>query len=179
MASASAEAGLYAPPEQRDPSGGSPSGEASPERILGDIATETASYGALSALPIDEALEGGEDVETTKSVAAAASAGFVAAPALALPALPVMACVYHAALRASGISGAGLSATFSVYAYASAVTVALWIPFLGIAAVAYGYYLTYVGIREMHGASSSRTLAVVGCAAVCGSLLALYKTLWT
>lgn len=104
--------------------------------------------------------------------------GTATALALSIAALglPVMAALYHAAVRVSvGDGNAGYGATLKVYAYSSVVALLVWVPYAGAVAIAYGYYLTYVGVREMHGASPSRALTVAGWAALLAGVFALAK----
>ena len=52
-------------------------------------------------------------------------------------------------------------ATFRVFAYTSVVVLLSWVPVLGFLAALYGYYLAFVGIKEMHETTTGRALAVV------------------
>jgi hypothetical protein len=60
-----------------------------------------------------------------------------------------------------GGENAGFDATLRVYAYTSAAGLLSWIPVVGYLASLYGFFLTFVGIREVHGTTIGRALGVV------------------
>ncbi len=51
-----------------------------------------------------------------------------------------------------------IEATFLVVAYESAIFLATWVPVLGYLAFLYGIYVTAVGLRELHGTTTTRAL---------------------
>ena len=63
----------------------------------------------------------------------------------------------------------GFPATFLVVAYGSALQLLSWIPVLGYLATLYGIYVFTVGLREVHGTTTTQALL----AALVPSLLAL------
>ncbi len=58
-------------------------------------------------------------------------------------------------------AGTDFEATFRVLAYTSVVTLFGWIPIVSLLAALSGYYLAFVGIKEMHETITGRALAVV------------------
>lgn len=84
------------------------------------------------------------------------------APLFILLSQYVGAALYHLLIAIIvGSDNAGFDATFRIYAYSSAVTLFVWIPFLGYLATLYGYYLVFLGIREAHGTTTGRAFGVV------------------
>jgi hypothetical protein len=55
----------------------------------------------------------------------------------------------------------GFDETLRASAYASAVALVSWVPFVGYAASAYGLYITMLGLRELHGTTTTRALLAV------------------
>lgn len=60
-----------------------------------------------------------------------------------------------------GRENAGFDATLRVYAYTGAVELLTWIPVAGYAASLYGFFLAFLGFREVHGTTTGRALGVV------------------
>ncbi|MDQ4105919.1 MAG: YIP1 family protein [Actinomycetota bacterium] len=76
--------------------------------------------------------------------------------------LYVGAAVYQVLVRIfNGRENAGFDATLRVYAYTAAVDLLAWIPVVGYAASLYGFFLAFLGIREVHSTTTGRALGVV------------------
>ncbi len=60
-----------------------------------------------------------------------------------------------------GSEHSGFGATFRIVAYSSVTSLVGWIPFIGWIFSLYRLYLATVGIREMHGTTTSKALLVV------------------
>jgi hypothetical protein len=83
-------------------------------------------------------------------------------PALALLVLYIGAAIYHILVRIFvRPTDSDFQATLRVVAYTSAIDLLTWIPVVGILASLYGLYLAFVGIREIHGTTTGRALAVI------------------
>lgn len=109
------------------------------EQIFGDLGGQTIGASALLVLYV-----------------------LLLAPLFILLGLYIGAGLYHLLITLIvGSDNVGFDATFRIYAYTSAVTLLAWIPFVGYLASFYGYYLVYVGVREVHGATTGRALGVV------------------
>jgi hypothetical protein len=86
----------------------------------------------------------------------------VLAPLLVLVGLYISAAIYHVLVWIFvRPADTGFEATLRVVAYISAVDLLSWIPVVGLLASLYGLYLAFVGIREMHGTTTGRALAVI------------------
>lgn len=86
----------------------------------------------------------------------------VLSPLLIILGLYIGAGIYHLlVLLFVGPTGTGFEATLRVFAYTSAIDLLSWIPVAGMLAGLYGFYLTFVGIREMHETSSGHAFAVI------------------
>lgn len=59
-----------------------------------------------------------------------------------------------------GRENAGFAATFKVFTYVSAASLLSWIPVLGYLVSLYAFYLTAVGIRELHSTTTARAVLV-------------------
>ena len=55
----------------------------------------------------------------------------------------------------------GYAATFRVASYTQVTSLVNWIPIIGPLLALYGIYLSIVGIREMHGTTTSKAALVV------------------
>lgn len=83
-------------------------------------------------------------------------------PLVATLSLYIGAGIYHLlVLLFVRPTGTNFEATFRVFAYTSVVALLSWVPVLGLLAALYGYYLAFVGIKEMHETTNGRALAVV------------------
>ena len=60
-----------------------------------------------------------------------------------------------------GGGNVGFDATLRVYAYTSAVALLSWIPIVGYAASLYGFFLMFLGIKEVHGTTTGRASGVI------------------
>jgi len=68
----------------------------------------------------------------------------------------------------------GFEATFRVFAYAYAAAMLLnWVPVIRLLVPAYGVYLIFVGVRELHATTNARAAAVALSAFVLWLLLHL------
>lgn len=95
-------------------------------------------------------------------VAAIVLAILVLAPLYVLLVLYIGAAVYQILVGIFvGRGNAGLDATLRVYAYTSVAGLLSWIPVIGYTASLYGFFLMFLGIREVHGATTGRALGVV------------------
>jgi hypothetical protein len=68
--------------------------------------------------------------------------------------------IYHLLVATLVRPNAGFQATNPKVAYASAELLLSWLSTLGYAATLYGYYLAYVGIRELHETAAGRALTI-------------------
>lgn len=59
-----------------------------------------------------------------------------------------------------GRENAGFATTFKVFTYVSAVSLLSWVPVLGYLMSLYAFYLTAVGIRELHSTTTTRAVLV-------------------
>lgn len=59
-----------------------------------------------------------------------------------------------------GRENAGFAATFKVFTYVSAVSLLSWVPVLGYLMSLYAFYLTAMGIRELHSTTTTRAVLV-------------------
>lgn len=84
-------------------------------------------------------------------------------PLFALVGLYIGAGIYQLLIRLFvGRDNAGFENTLRLYAYSSgSVALLSWVPVLGILASFYGVYLAFMGIREVHGANTTRAVLVV------------------
>ncbi|MBA3474940.1 MAG: YIP1 family protein [Rubrobacter sp.] len=86
----------------------------------------------------------------------------VLAPLLVLLGLYISAAIYHILVWIFvRPTDTGFEVTLRVVAYTSAVELLNWIPVVGLLASLYGLYLAFVGIREMHEATTGQALAVI------------------
>jgi len=86
----------------------------------------------------------------------------------------VVAGVAHLLVRlVVGATNAGFAANLRVAVYTSVTSLVSWIPFIGGLLGLYGIYLAVVGIREMHGTTTSKALIVVLLPAIVIVVLAL------
>lgn len=86
----------------------------------------------------------------------------VLTPLFILLGLYVGAAVYHFLVSLIvGKDNTGFDATLRIYAYSSVVTLLAWIPGVGYLATLYGYYLAFLGVREVHSTTTGRALGVV------------------
>lgn len=84
------------------------------------------------------------------------------APLFVVLVLYIGAAIYHVLVGIFvGHENAGFDATLRVYAYTGAVELLTWIPVAGYAASLYGFFLTFLGFREVHGTTTGRALGVV------------------
>ena len=65
--------------------------------------------------------------------------------------------------------------TLLAYAYASALALLSWVPIVGYLASLYGLYVTMLGIRELHGTSTTRAFLAV----LVPLLVFLASTVWS
>lgn len=85
---------------------------------------------------------------------------FLLAPTLLIE-LYLWALLYQVVVRLIVVrENAGYWATFKVYAYTSVVGLVSWVPGLGLPALLFCAYLTFVGVRKTHSASPGRAAAV-------------------
>jgi len=88
--------------------------------------------------------------------------GLVLAPIAGTVGVFLTALVTHLlVLLVVGSGHSGFGATFRIVAYSSVTSLVGWIPFVGWIFSLYRLYLATVGIREMHGTTTSRALLVV------------------
>jgi hypothetical protein len=73
----------------------------------------------------------------------------------------LFAAIQHLIVLVFVREGEGFWATFLVVTYQSAVSMVNWIPVLGNLAALYGVYIAAVGLREMHGMTTTRALLAV------------------
>ncbi len=96
------------------------------------------------------------------SVAALVLVVLLFAPLFVVLGLYVSAAVYQVLVGIFvGRENAGFDATLRMYAYTTVVSLLAWVPVVGYAASLYGFFLTLVGIREVHGTTTGRALGVV------------------
>ncbi len=123
------------------------------------------------ALPLAPFARGGEGLSgllaeisgrSPTSVAALILVVLLFAPLFVVLGLYVGAVIYQVLVRIfAGRDNAGFDATLRVYAYTSAVGLLSWVPVVGYAAGLYGFFLTFLGFREVHGTTTGRALAVI------------------
>lgn len=95
-------------------------------------------------------------------VAAVAAIFLILAPLSALLGLFISAAIIHILVKIFvRPADTGFYTTLRVVCYTSATTLLSWIPVVGILASLYGLYLTFVGVREMHGTTTGRALVVI------------------
>ncbi|WP_119067698.1 YIP1 family protein [Rubrobacter indicoceani] len=88
-------------------------------------------------------------------------AALVGAPVAALIGLFVGAGIYHLVVLLLVRPNAGFEGSFRVVAYASVVQLVSWIPILGGLLALYGIVLGVFGMREVHGTTTGRAVAVI------------------
>ena len=120
---------------------------------LDPFAGESEGFGGLLAWIGDRSLA---------SVAVLVLSALVLAPLFVVLGLYFGAAIYHilVGVFAEG-TNAGFDATLRVYAYTGAVGLLSWIPVLGYAAILYGFFLAFLGFREVHNTTTGRALGVI------------------
>ncbi|MDP9378913.1 MAG: YIP1 family protein [Chloroflexota bacterium] len=82
--------------------------------------------------------------------------------ALILVGLFLAAAVTHVAVRiVVGYENSGLEATFRVMAYSAALFLLDWLPYIGWVFAVYAFYVTLVGIREVHRTTTGKALGAL------------------
>ena len=88
--------------------------------------------------------------------------GIVFAPIGGAIGLFVIAAIQQLLVRLIvGESNSGFSATFRVASYTQVTSLVNWIPIIGPLVALYGFYLSVVGIREMHATTTGKAIVVV------------------
>lgn len=96
------------------------------------------------------------------SVAALVLVVLVFAPLFVVLGLYVGAAIYQILVTIFvGRENAGFDATLRIYAYTTAVGLLTWVPVVGYGASLYGFFLAFLGLREVHRTTTRRALAVV------------------
>jgi hypothetical protein len=96
------------------------------------------------------------------SVAALILVVLLLAPLFVVLWLYVAAAIYQVLVGIFvGSENAGFDATLRVYAYASVVELLVWIPVAGYFVGLYGLFLKFLGVREVHGATTVQALSVI------------------
>lgn len=120
---------------------------------LDPFAGESGGFGELLAGISDRSLA---------SVTVLVLAILVLAPLFVVLGLYISAAIYHILVGVfAGSTNAGFDATLRVYAYTSAAGLLSWIPVLGYAASLYGFFLAFLGFREVHNTITGRALGIV------------------
>lgn len=96
------------------------------------------------------------------SIAAMVLVVLLLAPLFVLLGLYIGAAIYQILVGIFvGGENAGFDATLRVYAYTSVAGLLSWIPVVGYLASLYGFFLAFIGIREVHGTTTGRALGVI------------------
>src|ERR671913_1067914 len=87
----------------------------------------------------------------------------VVAPIAGAIGLLILSGLLHLLVRVIvGVGNSGFGATFRVASYATVVNLVGWIPIIGsLVALVYGFYLSVVGIREMHDTATGKAVLIV------------------
>ncbi len=87
--------------------------------------------------------------------------GIVLLPLWGVIGLFMVAALQHLFVWQFFYENRGFKATFAAVSYSSAALLFSWVPVVGLVAVVYEFYLTLVGVRELHSASGRRAFVVV------------------